>query len=207
MKRRSALKRVSLGLGYTMSGIGFTAFISGCKSEGTITEAAKWAPSFMSGDEASLVESILDAMLPTTETSPGAKSVGAIQIVDNVVNKLFKTKDQDIFKSGLTQLTTRFSSEFGSDIKTLLDKFMTERPEAEQKEIEALMAKSTEEMSETELNDYHLNKVMQTLRSQGISAYFGSETIATEHLNYDPIPGQYNGCMPISETGNVSWSL
>ena len=36
--------------------------------------------------------------------------------------------------------------------------------------------------------------------------YFTSEPVGKNVLHYDPIPGQFAGCVPISEVGNVSWT-
>ncbi|MEN0007070.1 MAG: gluconate 2-dehydrogenase subunit 3 family protein, partial [Bacteroidota bacterium] len=39
-----------------------------------------------------------------------------------------------------------------------------------------------------------------------IGAYFTSEKVGLEVLAYDPVPGAYPGCIPLSEVGK-SWSL
>ncbi len=39
-----------------------------------------------------------------------------------------------------------------------------------------------------------------------IWAYFTSEEIGENVLSYDPIPGKYEPCKPLSEVGN-KWSL
>ena len=44
------------------------------------------------------------------------------------------------------------------------------------------------------------------LKSQALWAYFSSEEIGKNVLNYDPIPGEYLGCNPVSDVGKV-WSL
>jgi hypothetical protein len=44
------------------------------------------------------------------------------------------------------------------------------------------------------------------LKSAVLYAYFSSEEIGKNVLSYDPIPGEYRGCMPLSEVGNT-WSL
>jgi len=174
MKRRNVLKTISLGAGYTMTGAGFAAFISGCKQDGSIAaKGVEWAPSFMSMTETKLVENILDAFLPTTESSPGAKELKIVQVVDNVVQKLF---------------------------------YMGAGESKERDQLNGLTWKEKEDLKPEEMDDHYFGKILHTLRQQGISAYFSNETIATEHLSYDPIPGTYQGCIPLSDVGN-SWSL
>ena len=204
MKRRSALKSISLGMGYTISAAGMATFITGCKQDGTISEVGAWAPSFLTKEQCSLVENILDAMLPTTAASPGYKAVGAIQIADNTLNKLYKAKDQDLFKKGMGILMSRFKSE--SDLASFMEKYMGKKTDDEKKQVAEVLALDRENLPADKSDDYHLYKAIESLRSLGISSYFASETIAMEHLSYDPVPGQWNGCIPVSEVGNV-WSL
>lgn len=215
MKRRNVLKTISLGAGYTMTGAGFAAFISGCKQDGSIAaKGVEWAPSFMSMTETKLVENILDAFLPTTESSPGAKELKIVQVVDNVVQKLFKAEEQSAFKNGLGQLVNRFKSEFNVDadkieqshMDAFMEKYMGAGESKERDQLNGLTWKEKEDLKPEEMDDHYFGKILHTLRQQGISAYFSNETIATEHLSYDPIPGTYQGCIPLSDVGN-SWSL
>ncbi len=209
MKRRRAIKTLSLGAGYTMTGAGFAAFISSCKQEGTITEVAgAWTPSFMSVKEATALEKVLDAFLPTTESSPGAKELNIIQVIDNVVNKLFKEKEQNDFKIGVSGLVSRLSKQEDNEsgVNAFMETYMSGKDTKELKELQTLMGKKEEALEENEKSSYYFGHFLSTIRSQGISAYFSNETIATEHLSYDPIPGAFIGCHPLSEVGN-SWSL
>ena len=36
--------------------------------------------------------------------------------------------------------------------------------------------------------------------------YFSSEAVGKNVLNYDPVPGKFVGCMPLSEVGSA-WTL
>ncbi|MCB0632993.1 MAG: gluconate 2-dehydrogenase subunit 3 family protein, partial [Lewinella sp.] len=46
----------------------------------------------------------------------------------------------------------------------------------------------------------------RSLKLMAIGAYLSSEEIGEQVLRYDPIPGGYDGCLPL-ETGDRSWSL
>jgi hypothetical protein len=37
--------------------------------------------------------------------------------------------------------------------------------------------------------------------------FFTSELIGENYLNYDPVPGVYDGCIPLDDTGGKVWSL
>ena len=43
-------------------------------------------------------------------------------------------------------------------------------------------------------------------RSATILGYFTSETVGKTVLHYDPVPGRYDGCLPIAEVGNRNWT-
>ncbi len=205
MKRRTALKNLSLGIGYTMTYAGMAAFVTSCKADNTIKEVAtSWKPSFLDEAQSSMLTDILDAFLPTTKSSPGFKDLNLIQVLDNVVNKLYKKEDQEIFSAGLAEVATKFGA--SKDLKTFMETHMTKKPKAEEARLDKLLDLKKEEVAEADLKEYHFQKAMNSIRGIGISSYFSNETIATEHLNYDPIPGKYIGCMPVSEVGN-SWAL
>ncbi|WP_332910775.1 gluconate 2-dehydrogenase subunit 3 family protein [Algoriphagus boritolerans] len=50
------------------------------------------------------------------------------------------------------------------------------------------------------------SRIYRSLKSTVLWAYFTSEGIGKNVLSYDPIPGEFKGCIPVSEVGNT-WSL
>lgn len=215
MKRRSAIKTLSLGIGYTLSAAGMATFITSCKQDGSLKEvASEWAPSFMTSSESTMVEAILDAMLPTTASSPGYKAVSAIQMFDNTLSKLWKKEDQEEFKMGLAQVSSRAkledsstSMEFSAEkLDVFMKEYMGELPEKEKDRRGGLVWGEKEDLKPEQMDDFHFFKFIHNLRQLGISTYFSNETIATEYLAYDPVPGIYEGCTELSE-GQKNWSL
>lgn len=215
MKRRSAVKTLSLGIGYTMTASGMAVFMNSCKQDGTLKEvAAEWKPSFLSPSETTLLESILDVMLPTTEASPGYREVSAIQMFDNTLSKLWKKEDQADFKLGLDQVLSRVQTDGAGSIEELtisyiepfLEKYMGKVSDEENDRRWGLIKADKAELSAGDMQDHYFHKFIHNIRNLGISTYFSNETIATEYLAYDPVPGGYNGCMQLEE-GQRSWSL
>ncbi|MFK7980382.1 MAG: gluconate 2-dehydrogenase subunit 3 family protein, partial [Saprospiraceae bacterium] len=45
----------------------------------------------------------------------------------------------------------------------------------------------------------------RSMKSLALWGYFSSEEIGREVLNYDPVPGDYQGCVPLADIGN-QWS-
>jgi hypothetical protein len=44
------------------------------------------------------------------------------------------------------------------------------------------------------------------LRSVTILGYFTSEQVGKTVLHYDPVPGAYDGCVPIDQVGRRNWT-
>lgn len=213
MERRNALKTISLGLGYTMTIGGFSTFIAGCKQEGSMTTAEAWAPAFLDKTQVMLVEQICDGILPTSASSPGFKSLNLIQVIDNALNKVYKEEDQKNFQAGLIELSAKLTNQYATKEgieKDMLDKFLADHYGKDGKladeSVQALLSKSKEELEGQNLADYHYYNTLKSIKSLAISTFYGCEVIATEHLNYDPIPGSYQGCIPLNDVGNT-WSL
>ncbi len=208
MKRRSALQHIALGTGAAISGVAFTAFISSCKNE--ISET--WKPSFLSTLESEVVEEIIAIILPQTET-PGAKELKVIKTVDNVLDRLYKAREQDHFRTGLgiilnrlklDPMVERSKIDFG-EIETFVNKNLGFENEEELEKFNEL-ARTTLSDDDKPGDEVLFAKALYNIKSLGINAYFKDPSIATEFLNYDPVPGVYLGCIPVEEVGN-SWSL
>ena len=39
-----------------------------------------------------------------------------------------------------------------------------------------------------------------------VVGYFTSERVGRTVLHYDPVPGRFDGCIPLAEVGNVNWT-
>jgi len=48
--------------------------------------------------------------------------------------------------------------------------------------------------------------IFRMLQGMTKQVYFTSEVGATQFLKYDPVPGAYKGCVPLSEVGGT-WAL
>ena len=46
----------------------------------------------------------------------------------------------------------------------------------------------------------------ELIRSATVLGYFTSEQVGRNVLHYDPVPGAYNGCVPIDQVGRRNWT-
>ena len=57
-----------------------------------------------------------------------------------------------------------------------------------------------------EKDRFAIYKFLFTIREFALLGYFTSEKIGKEYLVFDPIPGGYKPCIPLSEVGNA-WTI
>ncbi len=176
MKRREAIQQAALMMGVALS----APTLAGAM--GRITNTGP-SLSVSPGQEALLAE-VADVIIPTT-TTPGAKAAGVEKFIVRVMRDCYPKEDQEKFYAGLTKLDadskTKFSKEFMA-----LD-----------------TAQKNEMVKRTMTEDKPFFLRMKELTTTG---YFTSEIGATKALEYLPVPGQFNGCMPI-KPGQKAWAL
>lgn len=181
MDRRSAIRNASLILGYGMSASYVGAILSGCQPEVT----PGFIPTYFKENQLSAISAFVDTVIPKTDT-PSASEVGVVEFLDSMLTHCVKEKDAEMTKMELNKL-------FGPDVQTAFDKLSP----AEQMERVMAMEAATE--GDTK-------KFWPQLKGIILTGYMMSEEIGTNHLAYDPIPGEYNGCIDLSETGGKSWT-
>lgn len=181
MNRRSAIKQTALILGYAVSATAIAGVMNGCKAEKTID----WTPSFFDKDEAIFINEFSDVILPTTDT-PGAKDVGVDQFIDSLINNCYKEEDQKEFRKNLTEFRGTLKKDQGSPFADLSE-------DQRKKGLDNIIKSD--------------NKFFNKIRGLVVLGYFTSEQIAENYLNYNPIPGAYDGCIPLEETGGKVHAL
>lgn len=173
------------------------AFLAGCGlSAGTIasiiSSCGKAAPvpsgdSFLGDDNLKMLEAIVDAILPETDT-PGAVTAGVHTFIDESVRNNFTEEEQQKFREGMQKISDLCQSKYSKSFVEL-----------EESEKYAIFDELAEESGGRE----NIFNVMKSLTCQG---FFTSEIGATQVLKFDPIPGQWRGCIDYSEVG-AAWAL
>jgi len=214
MNRRNAIKNISIGVGISVSSGSLLSLISGCKSDSATTTTANAASGLMNAKNAGFVEEIMDIMLPTTDT-PGAKDVGIIEYVNVALDRFYKKEEQQTFTKGLGMfqdaVKTKFDLGSATDasreqLTEILEDWIGTKNESRREEIGAILYASEDDVAAKDKEKFYIYKFLSNVKSLATSTYFGSKEIATNHLNYDPIPGKYIGCIPVEEVGN-NWAL
>lgn len=182
MDRRSALKTSTLLLGYAMTAGTTAAILNGCKADSSPT----WLPTNMTQSQNDLFAEIAEMIIPATDI-PGAKGALVERWADEML-VTYSPEERSMFVEGM-QLFDNYAQEAHGksfvessmdERKTVLDRMVTESRKSEEPHIFNIVKEAT------------------------VAGYCMSEVGATQLLNYDPVPGPYQGCVDFSTIGATS---
>lgn len=176
MDRRKALKITAGIVGGTIIGSEF--FLAGCVNK-------EKNGSLFSEADIDLLDEVGETILPKTDRSPGAKEARIGEFMKVIVLDCYNKKEQEVFKNGIMELKK--------------EAFMGKSPK-ERFDYLAQLDRETRNLNLDE--DLHFFPMMKQLTLWG---YFTSEPGATKALRYNPIPGEYIGCVPY-EAGDKAWA-
>ncbi|SHI99380.1 gluconate 2-dehydrogenase subunit 3 family protein [Pseudozobellia thermophila] len=197
MDRRKVLKQTGLLAGATVFGPSLFSLLQSCREEPRLD----WKPEFFTEEEALTIAALLDAILPRTET-PGALDVKADMFIDKVIAHTYDEKEQQGMRDQIAEFNAQCVKKHGSNFSDLGE---AEKNEA-LKTAEANSGKFSRGVWGTAVGEQEPIGFYRAFKSMALWAYTTSEEIGEKVLNYDPIPGGYEPCKPLSEVGN-RWSL
>lgn len=188
MDRREALKRTAWLMGGAVSAPAIMGVLKGCSAKSGID----WKPVFLNDDQASMVTDLSEIIIPRTD-SPGAKDVGVPSFIDQMLNEVYSTEDQERFTRGLQALNDDAKEAYGDDFTDL------------DEEDQATLVKKIHDQAvkgEQTNGDTSARPFILTMKELTMLGFFTSEVGASQVLQYHPVPGAYKGCIPVSEAGN-----
>jgi hypothetical protein len=197
MNRRNALKKTVMMAGSAVAVPSLFSLLQSCKQQSRL----EWEPIFLTNDQARFVSAFVDTLLPRTDT-PGGLDVKTDIFLDLVWAKTYDKKGQDSIVASIQEFDEACKKEYG---KAFADLSPEERG-AVFKNQEAKSPKFAPKVWGSAVGDQEPITFYRNLKSMVLWGYFSSEEIGMNHLNYDPVPGEYRGCVPLSEIGNA-WSL
>lgn len=218
MKRRDALKNAGLILGYSLSAGSAAAIMNGCKAP----TAADWIPTTLDTKIVDVIAELAETILPATDT-PGAKDVLVHRFIDEVLSNAYGPNQKAHMLEGINSFDVTCQEKMGSSFMDLDDDkrlefalMMEDIAEQANKERAAVRAAKAEtentdkeppragpmtQEEPTEFGHYY-----KELKGLIVAGYFTSEQVGTDVLAYDPVPQEYNPCMPVGEDVRA-WSL
>ena len=194
-------------MAYAVGAPGVMSVLQSCTNKVSV-----WTPVFFSEDEKLMVENLVDIILPVSEL-PGGSDVNLAQFIDVMVKDTFDDEKQDVFQRGYKVFSSKFKEKFGNltsftegDKMKELFSDCFDVSDDESSNILRNQAKSENDIEPSERDHYAMYKFLFTVRNLSLLGYYTSEKISKDVLNFDPIPGVWQPCVPLEEIGN-SWAI
>jgi hypothetical protein len=186
LNRRDTLRGLALTVG-----VGATGWAERALAAAAPTPALTWTPTALTSDQARLLDAVAELIIPKTDT-PGARDAGVPQFIDRALANYCDKDQAQRLRAGLARIDADAQAAHGAP-------FIALAPEQQVAlfigyEREGLAAKAQAP------GQTHFFPELEDLVTVG---YFTSEPGATVALQYDPVPGAYRGCVPLSEVGRA----
>lgn len=189
MKRRRAIGRILLAGGATAAAYGSYEWFVLTKNPDLQYLSAKIP----------LIAALSESIIPATDT-PGATEAGVIRFMIPLLTQCTDKKTLNRFIQGLQDLEAHTRSRYGKDFSQCT---------GQEKEKTLLYFEQLSQPVSDRLGRAK-NKVLgspffKTLKQYTVESFCISEKGASLALRYIPVPGRYQGCMPM-EPGQRAWA-
>lgn len=206
MERREALKN----LGFGSAAIFGSSVLFGALQSCSSVPEVNWVPLYFSAEEAAQLEKICEGICPKTDT-PGALEAGVPKHLDSAMLTMANEPEAKEMKKGMAVFVEQFNDANDASIydatteqmTTFINDYFT-RYNEDQKILAGMRAAMQGESPSLTPEQQEALFVTQMVDSTFWS-YFTSELVGEEVMRYDPIPQNYEGCIPY-EAGTMSWS-
>ncbi len=199
MNRRELFRRGAWLTGGTLLAPTALALLHACGRE----DRRAWTPTYFNAEEAAFVTAYVDTLLPRTAT-PGGLDVNVDVFIDRVLAETSTPGDgPSALQEGI--------AEFEASAKTSHGRAFAEL-DAEQRgglftAAEQRSARYNPQVWGTTVGEQPPVDFYRSFKSMVLWGYLSSEQIGTEVLNYDPVPGTYDGNISLESVGGKAWSL
>lgn len=183
--RKEAIKRTALIIGGTVFAPNILGVLKGC----TAQPGLDWEPVLFTDEQARLVTSLTDVIIPADEY-PSASEAGVPAFIESMITDVYTDEQQAEFLEGLNAFAEKSRLELGGEY-------------FESTEEDRYQFTYNENQNSLDIEPGQDAPFFLRFKELTILGYFTSEVGATEVLRYEPVPGMYNGCMPFEEVGKT----
>jgi hypothetical protein len=184
ISRREAIRRAALMLGVALTP---SLFSTALQAQSGVTTTVPGLQ-YLSESQRAMVAIIAERILPKTDT-PGAVDAGVPDFINIIYGKYLNEDDKIMFSSGLDEVATQALKLYSKNIAQLSSE--------EQDHLLREIARASQALPKS---------FFLQIKELSVVGYFTSELVGKTVLKYDPIPGRYDPCMPLSEVGNAQWT-
>lgn len=189
MNRKEALKRTAWLLGGVVSAPTILGFLNGCSAQ-----PGPWNVTNFDAEQAEVVSSVADIIIPTTDTA-GAKEVGVPAYIEDMVFNMWDTEGQKSFMANLSDFQSRAQKELGKAFH-----------EASAAEKQVFVEAEHDRVFGGNVDWNAPRPFIWQMKELTISGYFTTEVGMTQVLQYKQVPGRYEACLPFEEAGGRVWA-
>lgn len=184
-------------LGYAITGPALTGVLNGCKA----TPDLAFTPKFFTPEQASLIATLAEIIIPRTET-PGAIDVGVPMFIDRMLKEVYPKESQDAFLTNLKAFDEGARKAHGN---SFLDCSENEKIEYFKKEHDDALRNNAGAGSSGWWNAGVKNSkpFILEIKELTLLGFFTSEPGATKVLQHKQVPGPYKGCVPLKDVGKA----
>ncbi len=166
-----------------LSAVGGLAACGGADEASSGQVAGTVSTGVLNAEEMALIAALAQTIIPQTDTA-GAVQAGVPDTLQSLATDWGDTDFQQYWKAGLADLGTALKSETG-------DAFTQLSPS----EREATLGEYDAQVFSGAIE----NSFYRDFKATVVQAYYMSEPGATEELAYEPVPGEWIGCVPLSD--------
>jgi gluconate 2-dehydrogenase gamma chain len=177
--RREAIRRAALLAGVALSPE-WLSIVGRAQTPATRT--------YLTAAQGPLVSASAERILPRTDT-PGAIDAGVPAFIDRFYGEFMTPAERQLLVSALDEIEKAASTAHGASFAALTA--------AQQ---DAVLRSVATAQQGRDPSSFGL------LRSVTVLGYFTSEQVGKNVLHYDPVPGAYDGCLPIDQVGRRNWT-
>ncbi|MCB1122903.1 MAG: gluconate 2-dehydrogenase subunit 3 family protein [Verrucomicrobiae bacterium] len=185
LNRREAIKCAGMVLGASFLGLSMTSVMDAQ----TRRSINRFNPRYLNRAQLKTVSAIAERILPATDT-PGAIDAGVPEFIDVIYGNFMTDNEISVFTQGLEQMDSVSRKGHEASFASLPTEIQ-----------DGILRKIAEEAKRSQ------DSFFRMMRDLTLLGYFTSELIGTEVLKFDPIPGMFRACIPVSEVGDTAWTI
>jgi len=187
--RRTSMKWILQGFCVMSIAPQLTIGLLSCNVSGATKD---YKPKVLSDEQMNILSLLADVIIPKSHGSPSATGVNVADTIDSKLYHFYNENNQLQITSGLTTIN-----------KLAVQLFQKRIPQCVAQELSEIVEYLYQDSTKSEKPQSHLFII---LRKLVIDAYFQSEYVSKHVLLYDPIPGEYVGCVTIDDSTR-NWAL
>lgn len=138
---------------------------------------------FFSASEMAFIAALSQTIIPQTDTA-GALEAGVPETLQDMASNYAPDATLAYWRDGVAALNDHFKKAGGRDFADLSD---------------ALRKNQLGKYDANVFDGTISNQFYRDIKATVIQAYYNSEPGATEELAYEPVPGEWIGCVPLSD--------